>query len=79
MRNNKLEVQSVKELGELMGYGHLMTVASALWRKHLKERGWPPDGTFIPTIEDFLQPKHIPEAQVEALYYDKFVDTALNS
>ena len=44
------EVLEVKKLGEKIGYGHLMELASALWRKHLRDRGYPDTGAFLPII-----------------------------
>lgn len=44
------EVNAVKELGESIGYGHLMELASALWRKSLNEDGFPADGAFITSL-----------------------------
>lgn len=46
----KNEVLKVKELGEVIGYGNMMSIASALWRKSLKQKGFPIEGAFIPTI-----------------------------
>jgi hypothetical protein len=44
------EILDVKELGEKIGYGNMMAVASALWRKSLKDKGYPTGGAFIPVI-----------------------------
>lgn len=42
---------SVKRLGEKIGYGNLMSWASALWRKNLSEIGCPTEGAFVPRID----------------------------
>lgn len=42
----KSEVAAVKRLGDAIGYGNMMTVASALWRKSLEEKGYPISGAF---------------------------------
>lgn len=47
----KEQVEIIKSIGDQIGYGHLMCIASALWRKRLKETGTPPEGAFVPTIE----------------------------
>lgn len=52
----------VKEIGERIGYGNLMSLASSLWRKNLKDDGLPADGAFIPVI------RKLPEA--EKIYDD---------
>lgn len=53
--NRKQEIEAVKKLGEKIGYGHLMSVASALWRQKLKETGVPTSVAFVPTIIDFIK------------------------
>ena len=45
------DILRVKELGELIGYGNMMSLASALWRKKLIESGTPPSGAFIAALE----------------------------
>ena len=44
------EVKAVKELGEKIGYGHMMGIASALWRASLEEMGCPTDGAFVAAL-----------------------------
>jgi hypothetical protein len=39
----------VRELGEKIGYGKLMTVASILWASKLIDAGLPDNGAFYPT------------------------------
>jgi len=46
-----LEVDAVKSLGEKIGYGNMMEIASALWRENLRQRGYPIIGAFIPVLE----------------------------
>lgn len=48
------EIKRVKQLGDEIGYGHLMSIASALWRKDLKEMNIPEEGAFVPTIFSFI-------------------------
>ena len=49
----KGEIKKVEELGEDIGYGHLMCLASALWRKKLSETGTI-SGAFIPVTNDMI-------------------------
>lgn len=49
------EIKEVKILGEKIGYGNMMGIASALWRKSLKEKGYPISGAFVPTCLDFIK------------------------
>lgn len=49
------EVKAVKELGERIGYGNMMEIASALWRKSAKENSYPVSGAFVPTCLEFIK------------------------
>lgn len=49
------EIKEVKELGEKIGYGNMMCIASALWRKSLKEKEYPVSGAFVPTCLPFIK------------------------
>ena len=49
------EIDAVKELGDKIGYGNMMSIASALWRRLLKESGVPTSGAFIPTSRSFIK------------------------
>lgn len=44
------EVLEVKKLCDRIGYGNAMNIASSLWRKMLKDQGYPTLGAFIPRI-----------------------------
>lgn len=46
--NRADEIQAVKELGERIGYGNMMDIASALWANKLEESGLPVSGAFVP-------------------------------
>lgn len=46
----KNEIQQVKALGELIGYGNLMDIASILWAKKLQDDGYDNIGAFYPMI-----------------------------
>jgi len=51
------EIDAVKELGDKIGYGNMMSIASALWRRLLKKSGIPESGAFIPTSQSFVKNK----------------------
>lgn len=53
--NREQEIKSVKALGDAIGYGNLMWIASSLWRKSLKDQGYPVNGAFVPTINNFIK------------------------
>lgn len=50
----KKELLQVKQLGEQIGYGNLMSMASSLWRYDLKKNNFPIVGAFVPVIKDKL-------------------------
>ncbi len=49
------EIIEVQELGEKIGYGNMMSIASALWRKSAREKGYPISGVFVPTCLEFIK------------------------
>lgn len=50
-----LEVDAVKNLGERIGYGNMMAIASALWREALRHNGCPLSGACIPVLESDIK------------------------
>jgi len=69
------EINFVKNLGESIGYGHLMSIASALWRKSLKEKGYPEDGAFVPTCIAFINKEMVEMTEESNKMYDKICST----
>ncbi len=63
--SHKREVLAVKALGEAIGYGNMMSIASALWCMHLKESNIPTTGAFIPTITYCMKMKEGKKAAEE--------------
>lgn len=68
------DIKSVKEIGEKIGYGHLMSLASSLWRKSLKEQGYPIVGAFVPTCIPFVKKEHMEMHENDAKQYDDIVN-----
>lgn len=66
------EIQAVKLLGDTIGYGHLMSLASALWRKKLLDAGGPVTGAFVPTIDSFIKDEY-KDTLIENKFYDDIV------
>lgn len=52
----KQEIIAVKELGEVIGYGNLMDIASALWAMKLSG-DWVERIMHVPTIEPCMKKK----------------------
>lgn len=55
--SHKKEVLAVKQLGETIGYGNMMSIASALWFIDLEKKKYPTSGAFIPTISGDMKKK----------------------
>lgn len=51
------EIRAVKALGERIGYGNMMHIASGLWAISLEDAYGIDSGAFIPTIPLFLKKK----------------------
>jgi hypothetical protein len=54
--DRKAEILSVKQLGESIGYGNMMDIASALWAEKLEKSVGTSEGAFIPTILQDIKP-----------------------
>lgn len=72
--NIENQIKTVKEIGEQIGYGHLMFLASSLWRKSLIEKGYPESGAFVPTLIAFIKEerRNFPEGEQKA--YDELIE-----
>ena len=55
----KLEVEEVKRLGDQIGYGNMMKIASALWAKMLIDEWGTDRGAFYPTILSNMKPSDL--------------------
>ena len=73
------EVAAVQRLGEQIGYGHLMSLASALWRRNLtKEYGEKVgEGAFVPTLKMLVVEDWQENIEKENKLYDSIVAAAL--
>lgn len=74
----KEQVKLVKSIGDEIGYGHLMCIASALWRKNLKNHGVPLEGAFIPTIEYSVKKTDLKHIQKDKELYDSIIEKSLS-
>lgn len=68
------EIQKVKELGDQIGYGHMMSLASALWRKMLAEKIGNPNGAFVPTILSLFNKEGKKIAEKTIKHYDTLIN-----
>ena len=60
----KREVEAVKSLGDQIGYGNVMTIASALWAKMLIDEGGTDAGVFYPTLIFNMKPGDLTESSI---------------
>jgi hypothetical protein len=68
------EIIAVRTLGEAIGYGQLMCLASALWRDGLQERGYPVSGAFVPALRDFIHEKEALDiTDRDIKFYDEYI------
>lgn len=73
------EVNAVQRLGEQIGYGNLMSLASALWRRKLAKK-YGEDFTkdaFLPVLNIDIKPEELEMYQKESNFYDALVVNAL--
>lgn len=73
----KQEIEAVKQLGEAIGYGNMMTLATALWRKSLRDEGYPQSGAFISTVYGLLDEEGKRIADKELPLYDELIEKTL--
>lgn len=57
--------KEVKELGEKIGYGELMTLASIIWASKLIDDGLPDEGAFYTTILPNMKDSDLTKGEVE--------------
>lgn len=74
----KQEIEAVKQLGETIGYGNMMALATALWRKDLRDHGYPVSGAFIATVYPLLNEEGKEIADRELPLYDKLIEKTFN-
>lgn len=79
MTEHTFAVAAVQRLGDQIGYGYLMHIASALWRRKLtKEYGEKVgEGAFIPTLKMLVVEDWQENVEQESKLYDSIVKVAL--
>jgi len=61
----KHEVLHIKALGEMIGYGNIMDIASILWAEQLKRDGLPDSGAFYATIISEIKEGRLKDTLIE--------------
>lgn len=58
------EKEFVKHLGEKIGYGNMMYLASECWKENMKKNGYPTSGVFIPALPSRVcESKKLPDTE----------------
>lgn len=73
------EVLAVKALGDQIGYGNMMNIASALWRDMLEKSGAPKIGAHIPTGKSCIKKKDLKWIQKELDRTDKTIQSIIKT
>jgi len=61
----KSEIEQVKELGERIGYGNMMSIASGLWALMLEKQYGITSGAFVPTVTGMMKKIDAKRAELE--------------
>lgn len=79
MTENTFEVVAVQRLCEKIGYGNLMHIASALWRRKMVKaygKGYE-TGAFVPTTKNLIKDEWQESLHKEMKVMDRLVEMAL--
>ena len=79
MTENTFEVVAVQRLGEKIGYGNLMSIASALWRRKMVKaygKGYE-TGAFVPVTKNLVKDEWQENLHKDMKFMDKLVELAL--
>lgn len=79
MTEHIFEVNAVQRLGEQIGYGHLMSLASALWRRKLTKEYDEnfAKGAFVPTLKMLVVEDWQENIEKSNRLYDEIIKTVL--
>lgn len=78
--NLKEEIFLLQKLGNKMGWGHLMALATALWRRELENKYNSnfKSAAFIGVCECSIKKEHLEGIMKEVELYDRIVEKELN-
>jgi len=69
----KTDVKVIKQIGDQIGYGHLMSIATSLWKANMIEQGYPISGVFVPTCMAFIKDEHKEMHETDVKQYDNYI------
>ena len=70
----RAEMLAVKQLGDRIGYGNLISWASALWRDSLRKQGLPESGAFIGVCECSIKRGALERVHRQEAVYDALLE-----
>ena len=79
MTEDTFATVTIQRIGEQIGYGHLMHLASALWRRHLRKEYNEKlaESAFVPTFKKFVVEDWQENIEKSNKLYDEIVKAAL--
>lgn len=73
----KEEIMLVKTIGENIGYGNMMNISCALWRKMLKDMVGSSAGAFIPVLHEDIKKSALETTDLIVENHDTEIETVL--
>lgn len=67
-------ITSLKEIADKVGYGHAMSILSALWAISLRDQGFPQEGAFVLTCVPFINKDMQSVAKMDLEHYMNWID-----
>lgn len=72
-------IKILDDLCKTDGYGHVMSLVSALWRADTRSRNEPIEGCFVPVCLNNLKRSHASAISHDLQVYDKLVENQLST
>ena len=72
-------IKILNKLGKTEGYGHVMSLVSALWRADARSRNEPIEGCFVPVCLNMLKRSHASAISHDLQAYDRIVENQLST
>ena len=72
-------IKILNKLSKAEGYGHIMSLVSALWRADARSRNEPIEGCFVPVCINNLKRSHASAISHDLQVYDRIVENQLST
>ena len=77
--NQTTLINDLNDICKTEGYGHIMSLVSALWRADARSRNEPIEGCFVPVCLNMLKRSHASAISHDLQVYDKLVENQLST